>query len=298
MNHYIKIAIFILCILIIILVNYSSYNKEQIKIGPYILQFHYDYIDKNKLKTYVISLDRTPERYVNVKKQLDNIGLMHSRFNAVDGYDLVFSDRDSSATFKGKDIKDGNYTLNENHKYLVYCPSIEIEYNSDFNKLNRTLTAGEFGCYCSHIEIWNNIVKNNIEYALIFEDDVTLDKDFYQFFDKLTKKLPKGWDIIYLHVAHHPFKNLNKILFHDQLLKFGSDQLGVSLTSGYLISKKGAKKLKSYSRTFTFPIDDKISNAINKGFINAYKTKNLYVTAPNGAKPEDSTIHQMGRDHF
>ena len=36
-------------------------------------------------KIYVISLDRTPERYEYVRKQLDKFNLKHERFSGVDG---------------------------------------------------------------------------------------------------------------------------------------------------------------------------------------------------------------------
>ncbi len=290
--------LFIFVLLIFIVGVYFYYNYSEIKIGSYIIPIKHESINRDELKTYVINLDRTPERYKKVKKQLDEAGVKHERFSAVDGYSLKLYDPSKSATFTGHDLKDGKYELKPNSKYIIKCPNIKLEYFSDFKVLDRTLTAGEFGCYCSHMEIWHNMILHNIKYTLVLEDDITLEDEFNKKFDRLIKSLPQDWDIVYLYLKSPQEKQFNKVFFNEELLKVMPDNIFVYMAAGYLISKKGAKKLVKYSNSFTYPIDNRMSEAINDNIVNAYKTKSFYITTPMGQSPEDSTIHQMGRKIF
>ncbi|NRB11368.1 MAG: glycosyltransferase family 25 protein [Rickettsiaceae bacterium] len=289
----------LLILLIVIVGGYFYYNYTELKIGSYIIPIKSDSINQDELKTYVINLDRTPERYKKVKKQLDDFGLKHERFSAVDGYLLELHDTSKSATFTGYDIKDGKYELQPNSRYLIRCPNMELEYLSNFDDIiKRTLTAGEFGCYCSHMEMWHNMASQNIKYALVLEDDITLEDEFSKNFAELITNLPKDWDIIYLYLGYSPGKQFNKIVFNDKLLKIMPDNLFIYATAGYLISKKGAEKLMKYSSSFSYPIDNRMSQALNERIINAYKTKSLYINTPLSQDPRDSTIHEMGRNIF
>lgn len=54
---------------------------------------------------------------------------------------------------------------------------------------------GEIACYMSHVEVWKKFVKSNYEFALIFEDDVKIDKnELLRKIDLLIKN-KKYWDM-------------------------------------------------------------------------------------------------------
>ena len=80
--------------------------------------------EKQNYDVFVINLDRSKERMLNVKKQLNNENIDFYRFPAVDGAKLN----------KKKIIRTG--TL-KNHK----------------------MDIGALGCSLSHIGIWKNIIK-------------------------------------------------------------------------------------------------------------------------------------------
>merc|ERR1740139_1145320 len=40
------------------------------------------------------------------------------------------------------------------------------------------LTSGQLGCFMSHYTVWQHMVDNNIQSALILEDDFDLQEDF------------------------------------------------------------------------------------------------------------------------
>jgi GR25 family glycosyltransferase involved in LPS biosynthesis len=46
--------------------------------------------------------------------------------------------------------------------------------NLDYTSMNK----GEIGCLCSHVSIYEHMIRNQIPYAVIFEDDVIFKEDF------------------------------------------------------------------------------------------------------------------------
>ena len=278
-----------------------NYNNGEIRIFSYIFQTKLHSISKDDIQVFVINLDRTPERYEKVKDQLRANNIKHERFSAVDGYNLEIIHKQTGDRFLGKDLKTGKTQILPNEHYTISCPSADIKYFSkyftDYN-VTRTLTAGEFGCYCSHREIWNSMVLNNVKYALILEDDITFSPNFEKKFTTLINNLPYQWDIIYLYVATDPQKNTLTVLNNSNIKKFQADNYGITLTAGYLINLNAAKKLFELSENFSLAIDDLMSEHVNNKKIQAYKTSEHYLTAPVGVNPEDSTIFDMGRPHF
>lgn len=128
------------------------------------------------------------------------------------------------------------------------------------------------GCALSHILLAKIIVKNNIEYSLILEDD-TYPYDYLNLDNNIEKiisnfnKINKNWDIINLHTDGILQNNNNNINYFS-----GS-------SAAYLLSLSGAKKLaNSYA---IHNID--VYSSINKHF-NKYKSsKNLFWTDENNS---------------
>ena len=85
-------------------------------------------------------------------------------------------------------------------------------------------------CSQSHIQLWRHIVSLDLEYAFILEDDAKFVKDWRQKLDKIN--LDENWDAIFLNAFDPvtPMDSWEKI----------SHQC---LTGGYIISKKGARRI-------------------------------------------------------
>lgn len=122
------------------------------------------------LKTFLINLDRRPDRLTFVKQQLENLDVAFERVNAIDGSSLT---DEQKAFFNQK-------------RFALEC--------------KRKVVKGEIGCALSHLAVWQRIVAENIPYALILEDDVQLkpelasllaDKKNYESFDFLNLTLKK-----------------------------------------------------------------------------------------------------------
>lgn len=120
------------------------------------------------------------------------------------------------------------------------------------------MTAGGVGLYLGHAAAWRHVVERNLDYGLIFEDDLTLFA--HNFHDQVLGILgssgasptPK-WDLLYLqrcndedwkkervagpdvHPARHEADRSQEIAVGDQEL--------VTCTGAYIVTRTGAQKL-------------------------------------------------------
>lgn len=94
------------------------------------------------------------------------------------------------------------------------------------------LSDGQKGCSQSHIDIWRHIVENNLDYALILEDDACLDREWKQKLQLFCKdNTDDEWDALFLN-ASEPIEPLNTwVGIREQYL-----------TGGYIISNQGSRK--------------------------------------------------------
>ena len=251
-----------------------------------------------QLKTYVINLDRTPKRYEKIKNELNRYNIAHERFSAVDGYKINIQNIKTGEVFTGKELQERFKKIDPSSNYLINCPNIQLTYIPKSIAsilpvhLTDHMTAGEFGVYCSHVEIWKEIVDKKTEYALILEDDAELKDDFAENLEQVLHSQPKDWDIIYLFLGNQKNKKFIPIPNNELLLKLEADGTYTFMMLAMLVSQSGAKKLLDYTKTFSFPIDVELSNAINENMISAYVTKSFLVTERNFQR---STIRKMGR---
>lgn len=65
--------------------------------------------------------------------------------------------------------------------------------------LQRDLTPGEVGCYLGHVRIWNSMVKQKLNHALICEDDIVWRSDAHAIVDSFMTEVQDDWDIIHFH---------------------------------------------------------------------------------------------------
>lgn len=96
---------------------------------------------------FVINLDRRIDRRKLISKRLAKLGLKWERISAVDGNDPDLVDK--------VDWRKHRY-------YTQLLPP----------------QKGAIGCYFSHRSVWERIVKDNIEQALVLEDDVAPTADW------------------------------------------------------------------------------------------------------------------------
>ncbi len=99
---------------------------------------------------FVVSLARSKERRADIARHLDLLKVDYKITDAVDGQALDIS------SLKNRLRQD---------KAKIYC--------------GKPLLSSEIGCYLSHYNLWQRMVEEEIEVALILEDDVEFADDFF-----------------------------------------------------------------------------------------------------------------------
>lgn len=126
-------------------------------------------------------------------------------------------------------------------KWVASTPdTLTDNFNTEIDKHSNSKLVK--ACAQSHINIWRHIINNNIEYALVLEDDACFDKDWKNKLEKFKTDVEENnediediknnsnWDCILLS-ASEPLHTLNKWL----------PVTWQYSTIGYIISNKGAK---------------------------------------------------------
>ncbi len=123
------------------------------------------------LQTWVINLDRAPERLARISARLLQLGLPFTRFAAVDAR---------------------HFTPQE--KALLDEP----EYRRKHGMLP---VGGELGCYLSHVFVMRQFLASSARFALILEDDVKLLDSLPAVLQGLLTH-PTRWDVAKLSAVH------------------------------------------------------------------------------------------------
>ena len=66
-------------------------------------------------------------------------------------------------------------------------------------RLKRDPTAGEVGCYLSHVNAWETLLGRKLKTALICEDDIVWLPSAHAIVDRFMAEVPGDWDIIHFH---------------------------------------------------------------------------------------------------
>ncbi|QHG91858.1 glycosyltransferase family 25 protein [Sulfurimonas sp. CVO] len=126
--------------------------------------------------------------------------------------------------------------------------------------LGRKLTEGEIGVALSQLSIYQSMIDNDIELALILEDDVNFSFG-QEDLKSIVKQLPSDWECVML--GHHTKRSRHidalssvwhqkKISQIQKLVRFAEAPVGAY---GYLINKSGAHKMLAEYKVIYKPID-------------------------------------------
>ncbi|KAL3870728.1 hypothetical protein ACJMK2_038772 [Sinanodonta woodiana] len=167
-------------------------------------------------EVYLINLVRRQERRKRMLLNFEELQIMVKIIDAVDGKQL----NDSYIKEKG----------------IEMLPGFADPYHG------RPLKMGEIGCFLSHYIIWEDVVKNNYQKVVVFEDDIRFEPYFRTKLEALMveagTKVP-DWDLIYLGRKRLNLKD-EFYVTDSQTLVWPSYSYW---TLSYLLSLEGAKKL-------------------------------------------------------
>lgn len=123
-------------------------------------------------QTYLINLDRRPDRLHSAKSECDRIGLPFQRVSAVDGS----------------------------------LENIKLTDELTISNSGVSWNAGAAGLILTVKKILEDSMYQGYESVLILEDDIVFHPDIIQFFQKWLVEIPRDWELIYLSTRHmRPF---------------------------------------------------------------------------------------------
>ncbi|WP_196140586.1 glycosyltransferase family 25 protein [Aliikangiella sp. G2MR2-5] len=173
-------------------------------------------------KVFLINLDRSTERLEISQKLLREQGIPYERISAVDGQ-----------TLGAGQIKD-------------------IYQFDDFQTYYKKLNAGEVGCYLSHRKVWQRIIDDNLDFAVILEDDFAQCSSLKSAI-ALIAKLPRAWD--YIKLAEHSRKRRFISQRNFEQICIGIYDKIPARTLAQAVSMRGAQKLLAQSKQIKRPVD-------------------------------------------
>lgn len=237
----------------------TSERDDTTKLNAYILNNEYQLSGKEdsipfNIFSYVLNLDRRKDRWDTFCKQKEPKCLKYERFSAIDGSLII--------------------------------PSEQLQRIFDGNDYN--MREGMVGCAMSHIKMYIELINSKYDAFCILEDDLEFVPEFREKFIEVYKALEnkvsdeKGtdWDICY--IGYHLWPHHRKDFFYDKkkspdIVKWNTEEsMAVSMggTTGYLISKKGAKRLLEF-------INDRgMTNGIDTIQQKSADTLNVYYSIP------------------
>ena len=205
--------------------------------------------NKNKSPIVIINLKRDTERWVTCYNNITSKGVDKkyiSRFNAIDGKSLE----------KEKNIP------------------ISVSYLSQ-----KFATPGMIGCFLSHYICWKNIIKDELPWRVILEDDISITNNFMENVNSYIQELDNcnktknTWDVLILggfgwltpEGPQTSFFWRNIIKFYITFYSFKRKPIqvtenccipmGCGSTCGYILSQRGAKKLLNKIGAVTNHVD-------------------------------------------
>lgn len=121
-----------------------------------------------RYKIFVINMAKSRKRWLNISSQLDALNLPYERIEGIDASRLPPEE------------------LSKHYSYL-----------KNKKLFPRPLLVGEIGCHISHITCWLEIVRQNLDFGVVLEDDAILSGRFSSAI-KLLQEHPFEWDFIRL----------------------------------------------------------------------------------------------------
>jgi glycosyl transferase family 25 len=157
-------------------------------------------------------------------EQLKQLGIEYQRISAV----------------YGKDLHDIDIAK-------VYDPQTNLQ------KYDKELNLGEIGCYLSHVQCWQMIIEQQLDYALILEDDSILDPALMTVIQHINN-LSADWDYIKLCHGRKP-KGIVKSIVLDERFSLSTCLKLPASTRGQCVSFAGAQKLLATAYPIARPVD-------------------------------------------
>lgn len=160
------------------------------------------------MKTYIINLKKDVEKRLSILAKCKTYNIVPTFIDAVNGKSL---------------------SLDFIQEHVYKYPEC-------------ALTLGEIGCALSHIKVYQTMVENKVQWALILEDDAEFKDDVRPIFNKIIIEDRNIQPCVYL--MSKPSNYIKSPIYHvDKYTIY--PMLNASCAHGYIINLKAAKLLCS-----------------------------------------------------
>lgn len=225
------------------------------------------YVPKSEIvDIFILTLERATERKGVTARSLQLQKLDYEQRRAVDGlkpleYRYV---NEYAGPKKRKRLLSTSYLshselLQMNTKYI----SGELKDQTLRSLLHERL---RFGCYMTHVLLWEHMLHRRLDFIIVFEDDVILTTDFAVKIRNIIIQLPQNWGILYLNGTERKFGGKHS----DGIFQ---SRGGVGAFA-YAISREAVEYfLSGPARKSDKPVDHVMNEAVLSGRVLAYHAK-------------------------
>lgn len=166
---------------------------------------------------------RSKDRLQHCKTQLGSLGLDFERIEAVDA--------------KLLDQK----TINQHY-----------DASNNIKLYKKNLNTGEIACYLSHRLAWTKIIEQDLDFAVILEDDFIINDEFAELVNIMN--MLKSWHYLRLANFGKKYKVDARAALDERFEILHFNQIPIN-TQAQAVSKEGAKRLLKNTEKFSRPID-------------------------------------------
>lgn len=196
------------------------------------------------MKSFCISMEKRKATWPDLRVMFEKNGIDDIViFPAVDGAKI------KSQYFDKNNNENGNFNPKTDITSWALYHLVKNTNRRDHVQLG---TWGAVGCYLSHATLWQKIVDENLDMAMIFEDDVSFSDSFSKGKNKILNALPNDADIIFFDLI----KNFEPERYNDIFDRVNGQFFG---THAYIMTNKAAKKLLPVILPVEIQIDALIS---------------------------------------
>ena len=175
------------------------------------------------MRTFIINLKESTDRRAYMIDEMKKTGLEYEFFDAVNGKAIRNIDE-------------------------IYAKG------ASFKKIGKILTYGEIGCAMSHLLIYKKMIDENIDQALILEDDIVVSSDFNRIFAELLKIKKNNYIILLGQLDPRVLKKIYRetIASEYTLTKIFDSGYGAQ---GYIIDNAAARVMYSMNYPVLYESD-------------------------------------------
>lgn len=175
-----------------------------------------------KFNSYVINLDRSPDRLTAIEADAARSGLALIRVPAVDGKAVPAAER--------RELDEAGFRRSH----------------------GKIPMDGEYGCYSSHLQAYEAFLASDADFALILEDDVALSAEVAPVLAEIAAV--DDWDVVKL--MHHRMPAFRRTRALSGQRALGTAPFGPTGSSAaYLVNRAGAEALRDALVPMRLPFD-------------------------------------------